>query len=80
MIDDAVIQYIADKRTKPKFILMDMKTYGRFTESLLPRENIELALPEEAKGSESVKFYSTMNCVVEILEVKSDKPLFEIVG
>ncbi len=79
-IEDAVIQYITDKCDKPKFVLMDEKSYKQYTESFIPREKVDLALPDEAKDSAPGKIYTTIKCSVEILEVKSDKAIFEVIG
>jgi hypothetical protein len=85
-IDEAVTQYVkANNGKKPRFILMDEITRSAFSKICYAKERIKLAdatLPEgEEVGSLNLThFWTTDGGVLEVLTVKKDPMVLEIVG
>ena len=49
MMEDAVVGYIADNHRKPKFVLLDKKSFTEFENSFLPKERLKPELTEVEK-------------------------------
>ena len=82
MIEDAVVKYVLDHATKPRFVLLDIASYEKFSDAFTPVESVEYKNNKEAfeEPPKIARLHSSANCSVDILAVRSDKPLFEVVG
>lgn len=79
-IEQAVVAYIMAHGKKPKFVLLDEKSYEAFNKSFVPIERVAIYNERGEPDHKVKKFNTSAPCELEILEVKSDKELFEVVA
>lgn len=79
MIEDAAVQYIMNNPGKPKFVLLDKKSYDDFENSFLPHERFKPETEIEKDLPKITKMH-TSKAELQILKVDTDVEMFEVVG
>lgn len=80
-VEDAVTKYIFDNGRKPRFVLLDEKSYEEYSSCFTPRERVktEVGITHKPQSKGISKIHLT-KVELEVLPVKSDKQLFEVVA
>jgi hypothetical protein len=81
-IDQKVTQYVMSTGKKPRFVLLDIAAFDKFTEMLKPKELIEIAVyhSKTPNGDKVARMCCSADCWVDVLSVNTENSLFEVVG
>ena len=80
-IENKIVDYLANNKNDPRYVLLDVATYKRFIKESLPKERIGLlCISDKQKKKTKIVAYWMEGRSVAILEVKTNKFLMEVVG
>lgn len=86
-VEEKVRDYVTANHRKPKYVLMDSKTYKAFSKSFTPREKITYPNSSEFMIERSeeptqidLAWIYVSSYELKILSVNSNETIFEIVG